>query len=159
MTQGRLPTPNVIRLLRGNPGHRPINDAAPVVPPKMPAPPRHMSKEAKREWRWITPKLATYKMITEIDRTVLELYCEAYARWRQAEQKLTEANLVLVSREGQPFHNPWLSISKQAVAQIHRCLAQLGMTPSARATLITRGREPEIPPAGGGRADPLGILG
>jgi len=171
VTRGRRPLPAQVHLLHGNPSklsQEALERAAaqvPVAQEALPVP-RWLKGVARREWQWIAPRLFRYQLLTEIDRVVLETYCQAYARWREAEEHLAEAPKVLSMRrpDGSDyfFRNPWLGISKDALKQVHQCLDRLGMNPAARATILSKPRDepPNGNPgdAGSSRADPLGIL-
>lgn len=150
-------------------------NAVPALPAALPCP-RWLKGQARKEWLWIAPKLARYRILADVDRTLLETYCVAYARWREAEDALAEQPKVLrVERKGRVdvIKNPWLSVAKDAFKQLQVALLQLGMSPVARAMILARAREYEAPtpqqlPAPNGHtsratpavgSDPLGILG
>ncbi len=48
---GRKPTPTRLKLLRNNPGKRPLNPDEPQPEATLPEPPAHLSDEAKCEWQ------------------------------------------------------------------------------------------------------------
>src|SRR5262245_55801485 len=49
--RGPAPTPNVVKLLRGNPGKRAIRpEPQPEIPPEVPEPPPILTGAAKAEW-------------------------------------------------------------------------------------------------------------
>ena len=48
---GRKPTPTTLKELKGNPGRRPLNEAEPKPAARLPSPPAHLSRSARREWR------------------------------------------------------------------------------------------------------------
>jgi phage terminase small subunit len=68
---GRKPKPNVIKLITGNPGRRPLNKREPKPRPGIPSCPSHLSLTAKAEWRRIVPLLSECGLVTEIDRAAL----------------------------------------------------------------------------------------
>lgn len=161
MKPGPRPTPNVIRLLHGNPGRRPINDLAPTPKVKSPTCPKHLNKRAREEWRWITKRLMLQQLISEQDKAVIAIYCVAYARWVEAELEVQKTSAIInwIKRDANgvqvgtfPMQNPWLGVANQAVRTMHRSLAELGLSPSARSQLISMKK-------GVGGADPFGILG
>jgi phage terminase small subunit len=49
-----------------------------------------LSAEAKIEWRRVARALHRLGLLTSVDRAALAAYCQAYARWRQAEKALGE---------------------------------------------------------------------
>ena len=159
---GRPPKPTNIKLLHGNPGKRPLPEHEPKPALKAPKCPSWMSKEAKKEWRYVVPKLEKVKIITELDRALLEAYCVAYARWKECEQKMVHEDYwveIVTERdaEGNPTksyqqQNPLLSVANKARQQMNDSLSQLGLSPSSRARLITSDR---LNPSDG--KDPLGL--
>lgn len=76
--------PIALRVLQGNPGKRPLNDAEPT-PDALDdlTPPTWMNIVAKRHWRQVAPKLQRMGVLTEADVDTLALYCQAYARYRE----------------------------------------------------------------------------
>lgn len=161
--RGPAPTPTVLRVLRGNPSKRalPKHEAKPKH--EIPKCPRWLDAAARKEWKWIAPRLATYRLLTEIDGAILADYCTAYARWSEAEQK-AKPEVVTIQRRDKdgspipgdafPIQNPWLAVSNKARDQMNRALNQLGMSPSARTSIITQPRTSD----GERGTDPLGIL-
>lgn len=77
--RGPKPAPNVIKLLTGNPGRRPINLADGVQPlVRVPSPPKWLSTHAVKEWRRIGAELETIGLIAEIDKAALATYCQTW---------------------------------------------------------------------------------
>jgi len=98
--------------------------------------PDYLDDIAKAEWVRTTGILATMRMLTEADRSLLELYCGAYSRYRQAEAAISRDGLVVkAKRTGVPQLNPWNSILNKAADQMRRYIEQLGLTPVGRARL------------------------
>ncbi|HSH84368.1 MAG TPA: phage terminase small subunit P27 family [Guyparkeria sp.] len=126
--------------MKGNPSKLPAEALQDGICPdvKIPPCPAHLSAEAKREWKRISKHLLNLGIIAEIDMAALAMYCQAYGRWQQAEEKLAE-----LGREGMVDHTPngfkqsstWLTISSKAAEQMRKLLPEFGMTPSARARL------------------------
>jgi len=100
--------------------------------PKIPKPPALLKGEALREWKRITPQLAAVGILTRLDLAVLAAYCQAWARWLDAESNLIKTGPVVKALSGYPMLNPWLCIANKAMQQIQRLAAELGLTPSAR---------------------------
>ena len=87
---GPPPQPIPLRILRGNPGKRPIGYAPqPEKPPEPPLPPSFMVDEfARAEWFRISGLLHGLNLLTWIDLNPLAAYCTSVARWRRAEALL-----------------------------------------------------------------------
>jgi P27 family predicted phage terminase small subunit len=138
MKPGRIPKPTNLKLVQGNPGHRPMNKGE--VSPEVGVPdcPAHLSAEAKSEWDRITPLLFRYRLISNIDTAALALYCQSYGRWQQAEREIEKLRakggdgLLVKAPSGYPIQNPYLAIANRAAEDCYKYLQQFGMSPSAR---------------------------
>lgn len=132
---GRKPKPTYLKLLEGNPGHRPLNKNEPKPPPATPRCPRHLSAEARREWSRVTPLLATLGLLTRIDRAALAMYCEAWGRWVEAEDALKKYGVMVKSPNGFPMQSPYLAVANMAMQQMRGLLTEFGMSPASRTRL------------------------
>ena len=83
---GRRPMPTKLKLLAGNPGKRRLDEHEPEPASRLPEPPDHLSDEAKREWSRVGELLLDLGLVSELDRAALALYCQARARWVEAEE-------------------------------------------------------------------------
>ncbi len=133
--RGRKPKPTALKLVDGNPGKRPIRGAEPKPPTALPTCPAHLSPTAKTEWRRLARILNEIGLLTQIDRTVLAAYCQAYGRWVGAERRLAETPPLLKTPAGYVQVSPWITISNKQVELMTRLMAELGLTPSARSRL------------------------
>ncbi|MEX2227480.1 MAG: phage terminase small subunit P27 family [Dehalococcoidia bacterium] len=104
----------------------------PDVVSDIPTCPRELSKTAKREWRRIAPELAQLGLLARIDRAALALYCDAWARWCEAQQALQKYGVVVKSPNGFPMQSPYLAIANKALDQMRLLLGEFGMSPSSR---------------------------
>lgn len=94
-----------------------------------------MNEVAVAEWTRITGELYRLGLIAKIDRAFLCGYCEAFAVWRKAQEKLAELGdegLVQFSPNGYPQQGIWFQISNRAQEQMKSFGAEFGMSPSAR---------------------------
>lgn len=140
MKPGRAPTPNVVKLIKGNPGKRPIEKGEPTPDISAPDIPSHLNKDAQAEWQRIMPLLIRYKLISEIDMAALALYCQSYGRWKEAEKQIELVKtksaggdgLIVKSPTGYPIQNPYLAIANRAMEDCYKYLQQFGLSPSAR---------------------------
>lgn len=150
-TRGPLPKPAVLKLLEGNPGKRALNLADGVNPRvEIPSPPAHLGKEAKKEWKRISPLLEELGLISGLDRAALALYCQAVGRLSELEMAF-QGKVAQYEREGMTYPDAVFAASRsitpsgyeqQSVIvnliaghrlQVHRHLAHFGLSPSARA--------------------------
>jgi P27 family predicted phage terminase small subunit len=129
---GRRPKPTAIRRLEGNRGKRAWNHAEPVAPDAMPRCPEHLAPVARKEWRRVARTLHDMGVLTTIDRAALAAYCQAYARWVEAEERLKETPSLFKTPSGYVQQSPWLAIANKQLELMGRYMTELGMTPAAR---------------------------
>lgn len=143
--KGRKPKPSSLRLVEGNRGKRPLNknEAKPEI--KRIDPPGFLHEYAKEEWRRVSDLLYNLGLMSEIDRGALAICCQAYARWRQAEEALAEQakedlvnhSLTIQTINKNNISNPLVGIANKAMADYGKYCTEFGMTPSARSRIDT----------------------
>ena len=117
----------------------------PVPPDALPRCPGHLSDVARKEWRRLAGPLYRMGVLSVTDRGALAAYCQAWARWVEAEEKLTETPVLIRAPSGYVQQSPWLSIANKQLELMGRYMAELGLTPSARSRLSIPGAGPESP--------------
>lgn len=143
---GRKPVPTTIKLLRGNPGRRPLNDAEPKPPVKLPPPPPELSDAAKKEWRKTGRKLVAMGVMTELDGPMLAAVVVPYTRFLEMQGLLAKSSVLLKRSDGTLYINPLVRIARECQEQFTRALAEFGMSP------VSRSRVKATPPEA---VDPL----
>jgi len=146
---GRKPVPEALKLLRGNPGKRPLNKRAPNprrVEPEMPS---FLDKDARKEWRRVAPTLVRLGVLTEVDGTLFAGYCELVSGLAQCNRALKKCgNKMLtekttVDMDGgtniEVKQNPLVVMKRQLIQQIRPYCTEFGMTPSSRAKIQVPG--------------------
>ena len=133
--RGPAPKPTALKVLEGNPGHRPINRSEPRPRPVAPKCPTWLAAEAKREWKRIAPALERLGLLTEIDGVALAGYCQSYARWRQCQEVLAKDGLTFKTESGYTAARPEVAIGNRALIEVRAFCVQFGLTPSARARM------------------------
>ena len=150
-TRGPLPKPNALKVLEGNPGKRALNLSDGVNPRvEVPPAPRHLSPEARKEWKRITPLLEDLGLISGLDRAALGLYCQSCGRLAELETAFNAKVSRLVD-EGADYSDAVYQVShsvtpsgyaqqsvlvqliRQARHEVHRYLMHFGLSPAARA--------------------------
>jgi len=134
MKPGPKPAPRALRLLRGtrDRSSRGVRAGAKATTSKPPAPPAHLSVEAKRIWRKAAKILHDAGVLTPLDHAVLEVFCCELAAYRAA-TKLTAAGIVIKgARGGSVVKNPARSIAGIAATNVRLLGGELGLSPSAR---------------------------
>lgn len=140
--QGRKPTPTALRVLRGNPGKRPLNSREPKPRNGLPPPPAHLDDEAKREWRRMGKELVNLGILTVVDKAAFAAYCVAWSRWAQAEAMVKQAGVYVPTLRGW-VKNPMVAVADTALAQMLRAAVEFGMTPSSRTRVQAAPQKPD----------------
>ena len=131
MPPGRKRKPTHLKLIDGNPGKRKL-EPAPKVPPQRPIAPSTLSEEARKEWQYVVPRLDEVGMLTKVDRTALEVYCEAVATHREAIGHLRELGILVRGDKGRVVKNPAAQLARDAATTIRLFCSEFGLTPSSR---------------------------
>ena len=131
--------PTYMKILRGNPGKRALNDAEPQPEPGIPGCPAHVRGIARQEWSRVVKELAALSAITRLDRGKLAATCVSYGRWVTAENALVETGGEIVQSPitKVPMQNPWLSVANKALEQYSKLASDFGMDPSSRTRIST----------------------
>ena len=149
---GRKPKPSNLKILNGNPGKRPLNKNEPKPEVSVPSCPSCLTATARTEWRRITKELKALELLTQIDRTALAAYCQAYGRWVEAENGLKASGLIITTEPqtnkkgkrtggGNIIPNPLVGIANTAMKLMHSYLVEFGMTPSSRSRISVPGKK------------------
>ena len=141
MRRGRKPIPTEIKILEGNPGKRPLNTHEPKPLKKAPPCPKWLEAEAKKEWRRLAKALEAMGVLTEADMAAFAGYCQSYARWKEAEGRITDRGLVIRTPSGYPQQVPYISIAQQYLKLMQQFAEQFGLTPAARSRIIAANGE------------------
>jgi P27 family predicted phage terminase small subunit len=139
---GPPPIPLIVRRLRGNPGKKKLRPPGPepALSPKCPEPPAFLSAYACDEWWRVAPELWVLGLLTVLDTACLAAYCQAYSRWREAEEALARMAardgqmhaMLIKTQAGDARRNPLIKISADAAADMVRYAGEFGLTAVAR---------------------------
>ncbi len=131
-TRGRKPKPTALKLLEGNPGKRPLNTKEPKPEKKAPRCPSWLEPEAKKEWKRMSKTLETMGVLTQVDGAAFAGYCQAYARWKEAEEFLTKHGTIFKTPSGYIQQVPQVSIAQTYLKVMKDFCSEFGLTPAAR---------------------------
>ena len=135
-TRGRKPTPTAIKELEGNPGKRPLNKNEPKPTKKAPPCPKWLEPEAKKEWRRLAKKMEQLGVLTEVDMAAFAGYCQAYARWKEAEEFISKHGSIFQTPSGYVQQVPQVSIAQQNLKIMQSFCSEFGLTPATRSRII-----------------------
>lgn len=133
--RGPSPKPTALKIIQGNPGHRPLNKREPKPAPVAPPCPDWLDADAKREWKRVAPELEKLGLLTRVDMAALAGYCQSYATWRACQMVLAKQGMTFETATGYVTQRPEVSIGNKALDQVRAFCAQFGLTPSARARM------------------------
>ncbi len=149
--RGRKPKPTAIKELEGNPGRRPLNNNEPKPDQKAPRCPAWLAEEAKREWKRMGKILEQLGLLTEMDMAAFAGYCQAYARWKEAEEFITQHGTMIRTPNGYLQQVPQVSIAQTNLKIMLKFCEQFGLTPSARSRMSADA-------GGADSADPMELI-
>jgi len=145
--KGRKPKPTALKILEGNPGKRQLNTNEPTPAKKAPKCPSWLDNEAKKEWRRLTKQLENLGLLTNVDMTAFAGYCQAYARWKEAEEFISKHGTIVKTPSGYWQQVPQVSIAQTYLKIMNKLCEQFGLTPSARSRIVSDvGRQDAIDP-------------
>ena len=142
---GPRPKPTQLKIVSGNPGKRAPNKNEPKPKAAGHRAPLGLSKLALKHWHTVAKQLSEARILTELDKPALILYCEAWARWREATDQVSDRGMLVKSPSGYPMQNPYLAIANKAFEQMQKMLVEFGMTPSSRSRIQVAEGEEEDP--------------
>src|SRR5689334_9844588 len=130
------PIPTRIKLLRGNPGHRPLSSKdEPQLAAELPPCPRYLRGVARRLWDDVGKQLLRMRVITAADATALELLCGAYAEYFKASAVVRRRGATYKARTGTGFierRRPEVAIAADAWKRVRSMLLEFGISPASR---------------------------
>ena len=135
--RGRPPKPTAVKELEGNPGKRPLNKNEPKPKQTAPKCPSWLEPDAKKEWRRLSKELESMGLLTDVDMAAFAGYCQAYARWKEAEEFITQHGTIVKTPSGYWQQVPQVSIAQTYLKIMNKFCEQFGLTPSARSRIST----------------------
>jgi len=101
-----------------------------------PVAPEWLAEEAKAEWA----RVLSCHRVTERERGLLAAYCQAWARWHQAETAIERDGTEIVIRDSRGMvksvlASPNIGISARAHGQLVKAAIELGLTTGRRGVI------------------------
>lgn len=140
---GRRPQPTRLKILRGNPGKRKLNDQEPKPRGGVPKCPEFLDKEAKVEWRRVVPELQAMGLMATAYRAALAQLCQAWAEFVIATKtvKSEGRTLTAATQHGErTYAHPAVAQQRSAWAAYRSYCAMFGLDPSS----ITKIKSPSV---------------
>jgi len=149
--RGRKPKPTALKELEGNPGRRPLNRFELKPDGGAPKCPVWLDDEAKKEWARVSKQLERLGLLTELDCAAFAGYCQAYSRWKAAEEFISKHGYVDRTPSGYFQQIPHVSIAQTYMKIMQKFCEEFGMTPASRSRI--NGNEESV-----GEDDPMEAL-
>jgi P27 family predicted phage terminase small subunit len=145
--RGPRPTPTKLKILRGNPGCRPLNNSEPEPPTDGIAMPPHLGEVAAARWHELLPMLQSVKVMTKADIEALARYCDTYEWWLATRARLKKEGdtYPILNDKGEIKYiaqRPEVSIAHKLAVQLRQLEQDFGLNPSARTSLHVEEEKP-----------------
>jgi P27 family predicted phage terminase small subunit len=132
MSKGRKPKPTALKILHGTDQPSRMNPNEPKPSSDKVKMPDCLSPEAQECWEQVAQHLSDAGVLTNLDIHALTLYCEAYARWKTANDMVVRYGTVIKTKNGNAVQSPYLAIANKGFDQLTKMMSEFGMTPSSR---------------------------
>lgn len=136
MSRGTRPTPTTLKILRGNPGRRPLNHDEPQFKPGLPDKPAWFDTYASEEWDRIVSSLNGQRILTKADLGILVATCLCYEQMRETHAviKTLGRSYKVEDMSGNTHHKtrPECMRFENAQREYRALLIELGFTPASR---------------------------
>jgi len=123
-------------------GRLPLNGREPKPLSGEPEMPKHLDREARREWKRLVPILFAMGVLTEADGIALSILCQAYSTLIQAQRLMMKQSaagnpaLLMKTPSGYAQQSPLLGIINVQMEIINRQLREFGLTPASRSRIV-----------------------
>lgn len=104
---------------------------------RAPAPPAHLDKFAKEEWRRVMPFLIEQEIVTKVDLTGVETYCDMVSTIKKT-RLLMQRALKDAANSEEPNSNEYhklFAVVNRASVTARQLAAEYGLTPVSRMKL------------------------
>ena len=149
--RGRKPKPSFLKLIAGNPGRRPVNDAEPDPSGDLASAPGWMTEGQRSTWNQAA-RCSPPGLLREIDESVFVVWVVAKDLHQESTKKVAQYGAVIKSANGgPPQQSPYLSVMNKQAAIMLKAASEMGFSPSSRSRVkVEKGKG-----RGGNRFDDL----
>jgi P27 family predicted phage terminase small subunit len=139
--RGRKPKATILKLISGNPGHRPLNHFEPVPEGDLVSPPDWFTPRQRILWDQVI-RDAPEGLLRKLDSTMLETFIVAKSLHEEASQRIAQVGtLIKETGTGRPIRNPYLMVLNQQAQVMCKCIAEMGFSPSSRSRVHVKGKK------------------
>jgi P27 family predicted phage terminase small subunit len=130
-----------LKLLAGNPGHRPLPVDEPEPDGDLFEAPDHLTDRQKQIWAKCIHD-APAGLLKKLDTNVLERFCAAKETWEDANRRVGETGSVVNQPGGGGFmRNPFLNVRIDMAKEMRQAADELGFSPAARTRVKVSGKK------------------
>jgi P27 family predicted phage terminase small subunit len=167
---GPNPKPPELRALEGNRGHRTFDLTSAFRPEVgLPTVPKHLSREARKAWKRLTPEL-----LSKMDADALGMLCQTIGRLELIERSIgarqtqlladgkdPAESLIGLTPKGMQVQSVMYQVLNREMDKLRHLLAEFGLSPAQRARVATavRAQGQLFGIDGGKAADPASPAG
>jgi P27 family predicted phage terminase small subunit len=138
--RGRKPKPSWLKIVSGNPGRRPMNDAEPEPTGDISSAPEWLTDSQREVWRTAVEN-APPGLLRSIDESVFLVWVIAKDLHRDATEKVAKYGAVIKSPDkGTPMQSPFVSVLNRQAQIMLKAAAEMGFTPSSRSRVKVENR-------------------
>lgn len=135
--RGRKPKPTWLKVVGGNPGRRPLNDAEPIPQGDLVDAPTWMTESQQTGWRYAIEH-APLGLLKRLDRSVLAVWVVAQDLHQDAAEKVARYGAVIKAPvTGVPIQSPYVAVLNKQAAIMMKAASEMGFTPSSRSRVRT----------------------
>lgn len=129
--------PSAVKRAQGTDQPCRMNPLEPELPSSIPAPPDHLSEQAKAFWAEYGPLLFDMRVLSKADRAALEQLCETHAEivaLREEIRGLGSSTYKTTNTAGEMMHRPYPQVAQLSdlTRQLRGWLSDFGLTPASR---------------------------
>lgn len=136
MRPGPSRKPTALKILEGNPGRKPLNDAEPKPQVGMPDRPKEIKGDALKCWNHVGPLLVELGVMTVGDGYAFARFCFSWVDVRNAQKAVDDLDCKIVEgANGTTYQHPALKILADTDRRFQYWADQFGLTPAARSRL------------------------
>jgi len=132
--RGRKPTPTALKIVTGNPGHRPLPENEPEFKAEIPKCPLVLNKVGKKTWADKSKLLFEVGVLTVADGETLANYCLIWSHIVLQSNKLEKLLKKEMDSDSGKIKNCYVRIS-DLLTQYKAYSALLGLDPSNRSKI------------------------
>ena len=138
--RGPRPEPTILKIAKGNPGKRRLNQSEPKPAADAIQPPDWVTGKSLEKWQEVVPKLLGMGVMTNADIDTIARYCTMHEQYVKYLDQVRRGLDVLVIRDdaGKVKYmqsTPAATMMTKLAASMLRIEQEFGLTPSARSGL------------------------